>query len=158
MKQVCITKNNLRTIFNHWFDKQQIYFQEILLTDTNCFRFTSVCLQAPCILLVWCQHKQILVFWVREAIRTEKQLSWRHCPYGGRGAQWAAILCLLFLAENTNFVTSALRGDLSTMNVRPWCGHQICSMNQWIGNSILPQFDPKKSSLAQIEAQRSSPL
>ena len=48
------------------------------------------------------------------------------------------------LTENANFVTNALRGDLSTVNVRPWCGHYTCSVHhQWIVSWILPQFDPQ---------------
>ena len=33
-----------------------------------------------------------------------------------------------------------------------------CSVHQWIGNRILPQFDPRMSSLALLEADISSPL
>ena len=64
----------------------------------------------------------------------------RHCPKGGGGGVrpesklFEALLsawiwtffrgggtmgCHPMLTENTNFVTNALRGDLSTVNVRP---------------------------------------
>ena len=54
---------------------------------------------------------------------------------------------------NANFVTNALWGNLSTVNVRPWCGHHTCSVHRWIGNWILPQFNPWMSSLALLEAE-----
>ena len=66
--------------------------------------------------------------------------------------------CHPMLTENANFVTNALRGDLSTVYVRPWCGHHTCSVHQWIGNWIIPQFDPRMSSLALLEAEIPSPL
>ena len=66
--------------------------------------------------------------------------------------------CHPMLTENANFVTNALKGDLSTVNVRPLCGHHTCSVHQWIGNFILPQFDPRMSSLALLEAKIPSPL
>ena len=66
--------------------------------------------------------------------------------------------CRLMLTENANFVTGTLRGDLSTVNVRPWCGHYTCSVHQWIGNWILPKFVPRMSSLALLEADIHLPL
>ena len=66
--------------------------------------------------------------------------------------------CHPTLTENANFVTNALSGDLSTVNVRPSCGHHTCSLHQWIGNLIIPQFDPRMSSLALLEPEITSPL
>ena len=37
--------------------------------------------------------------------------------------------CHPMLTKNANFVTNALKGDLSTVNV-----HHSCSLHQWIGN------------------------
>ena len=48
---------------------------------------------------------------------------WRGAGVGlgvGVGAQWAAILCQILLAEHAeHLVTNALRGDISTVNVLP---------------------------------------
>ena len=38
--------------------------------------------------------------------------------------------CHPILTENANFVTNALRGDLSTGNMRLWCGHHTCSVQK----------------------------
>ena len=66
--------------------------------------------------------------------------------------------CHPMLTESANFVTNALRGDISTCEVRPWCGHHTSSVHQWIGYWILPQFDLRMSSLALLEAEIPSPL
>ena len=62
------------------------------------------------------------------------------------------------LTENANFVNNALRGDLITVNVRPWCGHHTSSVHQCFENWIIPQFDPRMSSLALLEVEIPSPL
>ena len=66
--------------------------------------------------------------------------------------------CHPMLTKNANFVTNALRGDLSTVNVRNWCGHHTFSLHLWIGNRILPQFDPRMTSLALLEPEIPYPL
>ena len=66
--------------------------------------------------------------------------------------------CHPMLTKNANFITNALRVDLSTVNVRNWCGHHSCSLHQWNGNWILPQFDPRMSSLALLEPEIPYPL
>ena len=66
--------------------------------------------------------------------------------------------CYSMLTVNTNLLTNALRGDLLTVNLRPWCGHHTCSVHQWIGNWILPQFDPRMSFLAVLGAEMHLPL
>ena len=84
-------------------------------------------------------------------------------PYCGIGAtirigREGTIGCHPMLTENANFVTNALKGHLSTVDVWPRCGHHTCSVHQWIVNWILPQFDPRKSSQALLEAEIPSPL
>ena len=85
-------------------------------------------------------------------------------PYPSHALSWSVCLgqgcmgCHPMLTKNANFVTNALRGDLSTLNVRPWCGHYTFSLLQWIGNWILPQFDPSMSSPALLEPEIPSPL
>ena len=71
--------------------------------------------------------------------------------------------CQPMVTKNANFVTNALRGDLSTVNVRPCyhtctACHHTCSLHQWIGNRILPKFYPRMSSLALLEPEIPSPL
>ena len=45
---------------------------------------------------------------------------WMQKGGGGKGgAHWAAMLCLLLLAEKANFVTDAPRDELSIGNVKP---------------------------------------
>ena len=89
-------------------------------------------------------------------------VSCRHRKSWDRGVQDPSppptMGCHPMLTENTNFVTNALKSDLSTVNVRPWCGHLTWSVHQWIGNWSLPQFDTRRSSLALLEAEISSPL
>ena len=63
--------------------------------------------------------------------------------------------CHPMLTENANFVTNTLRGDLSTVIVRPRCGHHTFSVHQLITNLILLQFD---SRMARLEAEIPSPL
>ena len=46
--------------------------------------------------------------------------------------------CHLMLTENANFVTNALRCDLSTGNVRPWCGHHTSPCIGW--RTISPKI------------------
>ena len=60
--------------------------------------------------------------------------------------------------ENANFVTNAHRGDLSTVNVRPWCSRHTCSVHQLIGYWILPQFDPIMRPQTLLEVEIPSPL
>ena len=62
--------------------------------------------------------------------------------------------CHPMLTENAIVGTNALRGDLSTVNVRPWCGHHtLVCVHQWIENWFLPQFDPRMTFLALLEAE-----
>ena len=51
-------------------------------------------------------------------------------PIESLSAEWGGgtMGCHPMLTENDIFVTNALRGDLSTVNVRQ------CSVHQWIGN------------------------
>ena len=77
---------------------------------------------------------------------------------------WISVLppptmgCHPMLTKNANFVTNALTGDVSTGNVRNWCGHHNCSLHQWIGNWILPQFDPRMRFLVLLEPEIPYPL
>ena len=74
-----------------------------------------------------------------------------HGEGGGRGTlHWAVKLCQLFPAEIANFVSKALKGELSTFNVRLKWGQFTKSGENWIRNLILPQFNFNKSVMVTV--------
>ena len=56
-------------------------------------------------------------------------------------------------SEKANLCSKALRKEFSTPKLRQNCGKAPYSVQQWIGNLILPHVDPKMSSLGLLEAK-----
>ena len=62
-------------------------------------------------------------------------------------------VCITSQGKKSNFGPKALRKEFSRPNMRQKCGNSSYSVHQWIGNWILPHFDPKISSLGLLEAK-----
>ena len=61
--------------------------------------------------------------------------------------------CITSPNKKSNSGPNSLRKEFSTESMRQKCNILPYSVDQWIGNWILPHFDPKMSSLGLLEAK-----